>query len=149
MSIINSTLQFFGFSENDEDEKQGSAEIIHEVSRTKPTIHNIQPQVKTKSEIRISYPKVYEDSVNIASHLQQNRAVIVNLQYLDPSTSKRLIDFLCGTAYAMSGNMKKVNDHIFIFAPQQILIEMAEDISDVEKATQEYESYKIEHVAGI
>ena len=149
MSIINSTLQFFGFSENDEDEKQGSAEIIHEVSRTKPTIHNIQTQVKTKSEIRISYPKVYEDSVNIASHLQQNRAVIVNLLYLDPSTSKRLIDFLCGTAYAMSGNMKKVNDHIFIFSPQQILIEMAEDISDVEKATQEYESYKIEHVAGI
>ena len=49
----------------------------------------------------------------------------------------------------MSGNMKKVNDHIFIFSPQQILIEMAEDISDVEKATQEYESYKIEHVAGI
>ena len=149
MSIINSTLQFFGFSENDEDEKQESAEIIHDVSRTKPTIHNIQTQVKAKSEIRISYPKVYEDSVNIASHLQQNRAVIVNLQYLDPSTSKRLIDFLCGTAYAMSGNMKKVNDHIFIFSPQQILIEMAEDISDVEKATQEYESYKIEHVAGI
>ena len=149
MSIINSTLQFFGFSENDEDEKQGSAEIIHKVSRTKPTIHNIQTQIKPKSEIRISYPKVYEDSVNIASHLQQNRAVIVNLQYLDPSTSKRLIDFLCGTAYAMSGNMKKVNDHIFIFSPQQILIEMAEDISDVEKATQEYESYKIEHVAGI
>ena len=149
MSIINSTLQFFGISENDEDEKQGSAEIIHEDSRSKPTIHNIQTQVKTKSEIRISYPKVYEDSVNIASHLQQNRAVIVNLQYLDPSTSKRLIDFLCGTAYAMSGNMKKVNDHIFIFSPQQILIEMAEDISDVEKATQEYESYKIEHVAGI
>ena len=149
MSIINSTLQFFGFSESDEDEEQQSSEIIHDVSLVKPNIHNLNSTQKPNCEIRISYPKVYEDSVNIASHLQNNRAVIVNLQYLDPSTSKRLIDFLCGTAYAMSGNMKKVNDHIFIFSPQQILIEMAEDISDVEKATQEYDSYKIENVAGV
>ena len=74
--------------------------------------------------------------------------MIVNLQYLDPSTSKRLIDFLCGTTYAMSGNMKKITDHIFIFSPQHMLIEMADDISDIEKANQEYDSYRIEHVAG-
>ena len=82
------------------------------------------------------------------SHLQNKRSVIVNLQYLDPSTSKRLIDFLCGTTYAMSGNMKKITDHIFIFSPQHMLIEMADDISDIEKANQEYDSYRIEHVAG-
>ena len=148
MSFIESAIRFFGFSENDEDDVKTS-EIIHDVSKSSPTFHQIKPKTKEPAEIRLSYPKVYEDSVNIASHLQSNRAVIVNLQYLDTSTSKRLIDFLCGTAYAMSGNMKKINDHIFIFSPQHMLIEMAEDISDVEKATQEYESYKIEHVAGI
>ena len=36
--------------------------------------------------------------------------------------------------------MKKLNDQIFIFSPKHILIEMVEDISDVEKATQEYDS---------
>ena len=147
MSFLSSTLRFFGFTETDEDENLNSSEIIHNISPSKPNLHQIQ--TKDASEIRISFPKVYEDSVNIASHLQNNRAVIVNLQYLDPSTSKRLIDFLCGTAYAMSGNMKKLNDQIFIFSPKHILIEMAEDISDVEKATQEYDSYKIENVAGV
>ena len=48
----------------------------------------------------------------------------------------------------MSGNMKKVTDQIFIFSNKNTLIEMAEDISDVEKATQEYEGYKIENVAN-
>ena len=140
-------LAFFGFSDEDEDTPQSSA-LIHHVSKSKPTIHNIQQQAPQKFEIRISFPKTYEDSVNIATHLQQMRAVLVNLQYLDPSTSKRLIDFLCGTAYAMSGNMKKVTDKIFIFSPKNTLLEMAEDITDVEKATQEYEGYKIENVAG-
>ena len=114
MSALESTLRFFGFSEEDED-TNNSAEIIHQVNAQQPVIHNIQPKIKEKNEIRLACPKVYEDSVNIATHLQNNRAVIVNLQYLDPSTSKRLIDFLCGTTYAMSGNMKKITDHIFIF----------------------------------
>ena len=110
------------------------------------------PHVNKKSreqfEIRISFPKVYEDSINIAAHLQNNRAVLVSLQYLDPSTSKRLIDFLCGTTYAMNGNMKKISDQLFIFAAKNTLIEMAEDISDIEKATQEYDGYRIENVAN-
>ena len=147
MSILNSALTFFGFSDDDEDITESSA-MIHNVSQTKPTIHPINQTNSQKLEIRISFPRTYEDSVNIATHLQKNRAVLVNLQYLDPSTSKRLIDFLCGTAYAMSGNMKKVTDQIFIFSNKNTLIEMAEDISDVEKATQEYEGYKIENVAN-
>lgn len=145
--MIDAVMRFFGFTENDEDHDESTAQVIHNVSTQKPQVHAI-PDAVMRSEIRISYPRVYEDTVTIASHLQQGRAVVVNLQYLDPSTCKRLIDFLCGTAYAMSGNMKKVTDLIFIFSPKHMLIEMAEDISDIEKATLEYHSYKIENVAG-
>lgn len=146
MSIIDKTLTFFGFSEKDEDIATEST-FIHNVSENKPIIKSFA-QPSEQFEIRISFPKEYEDSVTIASHLQNQRAVLVHLQYLDPSTSKRLIDFLCGTAYAMSGNMKKISDRIFMFSPKNVLIEMAEDISDVEKATHEYDGYKIENVAN-
>ena len=146
MSIIDKTLIFFGFSEKDEDISTEST-LIHNVSHNKPIIKNVSAMTE-QFEIRISFPKEYEDSVTIASHLQNQRAVLVHLQYLDPSTSKRLIDFLCGTAYAMSGNMKKISDRIFMFSPKNVLIEMAEDISEVEKATHEYDGYKIENVAN-
>mgnify|MGYP001432121499 CR=1 FL=1 len=139
-------LTFFGFTDEDEDTQ--SSKVIHNVSQHKPTFHHIQSNQQNTMEIRISFPKNYEDSVNIASHLQKNRSVLVNLQYLDPQTSKRLIDFLCGTAYAMSGNMKKVTDQMFIFSPKNTLIEMAEDISDIERGAQEYQGYRIENVAG-
>jgi cell division inhibitor SepF len=144
--MLNAVLSFFGFSE-DEDEPISSA-VIQTEKQPQPTIHPIQNQL-TKFEIRIAFPKTYDDSVNIATHLQHKRAVLVHLKYLDPSTCKRLIDFLCGTVYAMSGNMKKVSDQLFIFSPKHTLIEMAEDITDIERATQEYEGYKIENVAGI
>ena len=108
MSLIDKTLTFFGFSDKDED-LQTESTLIHNASTHKPIIKNVIQQAE-QFEIRISFPKEYEDSVTIASHLQNQRAVLVHLQYLDPSTTKRLIDFLCGTAYAMSGNMKKISE---------------------------------------
>lgn len=148
MTFISSFLTFFGFSADDEDDSKPSSSVIHATSQQKPFINQINTGSSKSYEIRIAFPKEYEDSVNIATHLQNNRAILVNIKYLDPSTSKRLIDFLCGTAYAINGNMKKVTDHIFIFSPKTVLIEMADDISDMEKATQEYEGYKIENVAN-
>ena len=119
MSFVTNILTFFGFSENDEDNIKPSSQMIHETQFEKPTIRQLPTQTK-QFEIRIATPKHYEDSVNIATHLQHNRAVLVNLKYLDPSTSKRMIDFLCGTAYAMNGNMKKISDHFFIFSSRNI-----------------------------
>ena len=117
MKFIESTLKFFGFTDDDEDINDSST-VIHHVSESKPTIHNLHTHKKEKFEIRIAFPRNYEDSVNIATHLQKNRSVLVNLIYLDPSTTKRLIDFLCGTAYAMSGNMKKVTDQMLFSHPK-------------------------------
>lgn len=144
--MIQSIIKFFGFSESDEDDLTTS--VIHTVSAKTPVVEALPSATNSPYEIRISTPKEYEDSINIATHLQKNRAVLVNIHYLDPSTSKRLIDFLCGTAYAMNGNMKKVTDTLFIFSPKHILIEMATDISDIEKAQQEYQGYKIDTIAN-
>ena len=47
MSALESTLRFFGFSEEDED-TNNSAEIIHQVNAQQPVIHNIQPKIKEK-----------------------------------------------------------------------------------------------------
>jgi cell division inhibitor SepF len=149
MSLIQSVLQFFGFSDHDDESvSKPSAEVIHHVSPERPTIQAFPESKMIPSEIRIANPSVYEDSVTIASHLQKKRAVLVNLQQLSPSTAKRMIDFLCGTAYAMNGHMKKVSDYLFIFSPSHILIEMADDISDIEHAYNEHDRYKLDQFSG-
>ena len=75
--------------------------------------------------------KVYEDSLNISTHLRAGSPVIINLKHLDPAEGTRLIDFVCGTAYAIDGHMVKIGDTIFLFAPSNISINSAEDRSSL------------------
>ena len=76
----------------------------------------------------ISYePKVYEDSLNISTHLRSGSPVIINLKHLEPSEGTRLIDFVCGTAYAIDGHMMKIGETIFLFTPSSIAINSADE----------------------
>ena len=78
-------------------------------------------------EIMFYEPKVYEDSLNISTHLRSGSPVVINLKHLDPAEGTRLIDFVCGTAYAIDGHMMKIGDSLFLFAPNSIAINSAED----------------------
>ena len=72
-------------------------------------------------------PKVYEDSLNISTHLRGGSPVIISLKHLDPAEGTRLIDFVCGAAYAIDGHMMKIGDAIFLFTPASIAITAAEE----------------------
>ena len=96
--------------------------------------------LKKKSESRgeASYeliyyePKVYEDSLNISTHLRSGSPVVINLKHLDPTEGTRLIDFVCGTAYAIDGHMMKIGESIFMFAPNTIVITAADERASLE-----------------
>ena len=82
-------------------------------------------------EIVIYEPKVYEDSLNISTHLRAGCPVMINLKHLDPTEGTRLVDFVCGTAYAIDGHMMKIGDSIFLFTPGSIAITSAEESNSI------------------
>jgi cell division inhibitor SepF len=55
----------------------------------------------------------------------------VNLKHLDPAEGTRLIDFVCGTAYAIDGHMMKIGESIFLFTPGTISIISSEERSSL------------------
>jgi len=61
-------------------------------------------------EIIIYEPKVYEDSLNISSHLRTGSPVIINLKHLDPNEGTRLIDFVCGMPFAQKDEHAVLDD---------------------------------------
>jgi cell division inhibitor SepF len=85
-------------------------------------------------EIIIHEPKVYEDSLNISTQLRSGNPVIINLRHLDPTEGTRLIDFVCGTAYAIDGHMIKIGEPIFLFTPNNILISDVEEPTSIEES---------------
>jgi FtsZ-interacting cell division protein YlmF len=83
-------------------------------------------------EIIIYEPKVYEDSLGISQQLRNGNPVIINLKHLEPNEGTRLIDFVCGTAYAIDGHMIKIAESIFLFTPSHIFISDVEGKSSLE-----------------
>lgn len=67
-------------------------------------------------------PSRFGDAKEIADRLKDNRPVIVNLQVADRDLQRRMIDFCSGVTYALSGEMEKVADQVFLLAPTNVKV---------------------------
>lgn len=65
-------------------------------------------------------PERYEIAADIADHLKEKRAVLMNLETTPKDVTRRLVDFLSGVAYAMNGKVKKVSANTFILTPPNV-----------------------------
>ena len=65
-------------------------------------------------------PTRFEDAPSVADHLNARKTVVLNLEAANRETSRRLIDFLSGTAYATRGSIKKVANSTYIITPANV-----------------------------
>ena len=68
-------------------------------------------------------PRAYSESQQIADHLKKRNTVVVNLKRVTPEQAKRIIDFLSGTLYAISGTLQKLGNGIFLCTPNNVSVE--------------------------
>lgn len=65
----------------------------------------------------VYHPVSYEDTQAIIDNLKNRKPIIVNMEELDVDCAQRILDFLSGAVYALSGTMCKVSRGIFVVAP--------------------------------
>ena len=126
--------QFIGIEEERE-------ELTEEIKRDtdaglikfKSSRKNSNPIREGEYEVVIYEPKVYEDSLSVSSKLREGNPVIINLKHLDAEEGTRLIDFVCGAAYAIDGHMMRIGESIFLFTPTNIVISNIEEKSSLEQ----------------
>ncbi|MNI39640.1 Cell division protein SepF [compost metagenome] len=68
-------------------------------------------------------PRSYDEAQEIADHLRSHRTVVVNLQRVRNDQAMRIIDFLSGTIYALSGSISKIGGNIFLCTPDTVEIQ--------------------------
>ncbi len=68
-------------------------------------------------------PRAYSESQQIADYLKANSSVVVNLRRVTPDQAKRIVDFLSGTIYAISGDLQKLGGGIFLCTPNSVNVE--------------------------
>lgn len=71
-------------------------------------------------EVNIVKPANFGESQQVCEILLGGQPVVVNLEGIDIVEAQRIMDFISGCLYSITGNMKQVSRYIFIFAPQSI-----------------------------
>ena len=77
-------------------------------------------KVGSGMEVCVIKPTTVEDAREITETLLANRTVVLNLEGLDMDIAQRIIDFTSGSCFAISGNLQKISNYIFIITPASV-----------------------------
>ena len=80
-------------------------------------------------EVCVIKPASVDDSREICETLLSGRTVILNLEGLDLEIAQRIIDFISGSAFAISGNLQKISNYIFLVTPTNV--DISGDLQDL------------------
>ncbi|MFD1705811.1 cell division protein SepF [Siminovitchia sediminis] len=105
--------------EKNEMEPQPKKEQAHPVPSRKQNVVSLQ-SVQQSSKVMLVEPRVYAEAQEVADHLVNRRAVVVNLQRIHHDQAIRIVDFLSGTVYAIEGDIQKIGRDIFLCTPDNV-----------------------------
>lgn len=74
----------------------------------------------TQLQVVLVKPERFDNVSEIAEHLRERRAVVLNLESTNKDVARRLVDFLSGCAYALDGKIKKVAISTYIITPLNV-----------------------------
>ena len=81
---------------------------------------NLTSMKQPTSKVVLCEPRTYNEAQEIADHVVNRRAVVINLERVDHIQAKRIVDFLSGTVYAVNGDIQKLGAQTFLCTPDNI-----------------------------
>lgn len=142
---LKSKIKTFFFLEDEYD--YNDEEMLEEETEPfKPNKQAVQQKqnvvslqsVQKASKVILMEPRMYAEAQEIADHLKNRRAVVVNLQRIEQDQARRIVDFLSGTVYAISGDIQRIGMNIFLCTPDNV--EVSGNISELMQERDNQES---------
>lgn len=65
-------------------------------------------------------PKTPEDVQLLIDYLKERQPAVVNLDNVEPTAAQRILDFVSGATYALSGSVHRIAGNIFLLSPQGV-----------------------------
>lgn len=111
-----------------EDEKPAK-----KVSQKVTPIRSVKRAPGSGMEVCVIKPTSVDDAREITETLLNNQTVVLNLENLDVEIAQRIIDFASGSTYAISGNLQKISNYIFIITPA--CVDISGDFQEIVSGT--------------
>lgn len=89
-----------------------------------------------KQEVVLFHAKSFDNAAKAADELRKKKAVILNMENVDKALTRRVVDFLSGSVYALDGSVKKIAQSTYLFCPHNMDV-----VGDLENMQGELESY--------
>lgn len=74
----------------------------------------------TQLQVVLVKPDRFDMVSEIADHLRDKQALVLNLESTNKDVARRLVDFLSGCAYALDGKIKKVAISTYLITPYNV-----------------------------
>ncbi|MCI8614433.1 cell division protein SepF [Parablautia intestinalis] len=153
MSVMDKFLNYMKLNEDDDDfyddeyyedtiveEKNKKVPVMKEepvyeeekpIKKATPKVTPMRQTRKTGNgmEVCVIKPTSIEDAREITETLLANRTVVLNLEGLDVDIAQRIIDFTSGSCFAISGNLQKISNYIFIITPA--IVDISGDFQEI------------------
>lgn len=71
----------------------------------------------------ITEPRSFDDVRVIIDGLRKRQAIIIDFSKISDKDSQRILDLLSGAIYALGGAQQRINDHMFLFTPEGVMIQ--------------------------
>lgn len=126
---------FFNRGKSYDDEDDEEYELPANTSKSSRANNKVTPmrqparRSSANMEVCVVKPTSVEDSREITETLLSGRTVILNLEGLDLEVAQRIIDFTSGATYAISGNLQKISNYIFLVTPTNV--DISGDLQDL------------------
>lgn len=149
MGILGKFKDLVGIEDYDEDEEYEEVQPVSKAaerrpaenrtsfSAPRPEPHNdgkvIPMQNRTVSAITSAFklvviePSGFDECPKLVDSLKSKKPIIINLERIESDTARKIFDFLSGATYALNGNVQKVANNIFVFAPENVDISAGVD----------------------
>ena len=92
--------------------------------------------IEGQVELKICKPKTFEQALGAVDYLVSGRTVLLNLEDIDRSLYRRIIDFISGASYALGLTIKKATNDSYFIAPREV--DVSGEIFDTPDADEEF-----------
>lgn len=128
-ALINKMLNLVGFDNEEElmeEEGYNSNASINEqenkgaynpFKKNSKVVNLVDPN---QLKLVVMQPNSFDDAQDVCDHLKEKKPVVINLEYADKDTARRLIDFFSGAVYGVDGHIEKVSASIFLLVPYNV-----------------------------
>ncbi|MCX7970312.1 MAG: cell division protein SepF [Negativicutes bacterium] len=132
MKLIDAIMEFIGVKEPEpaarspRREREDLAAPVFGESRRRSSPREYRPPtakvmpVNHNTSVIMIEPAVFDDSQHVADYLKSFHTVVINFEYADRETARRMIDFVSGVTYALNGSIQKVSRNILLCTPHNV-----------------------------